>query len=36
MLKEKVEAAIQDVRPGLQADGGDIEFVSVDDNGKVW
>ena len=35
MLKEKVEAAIQDVRPGLQADGGDIELVSVDETGKV-
>jgi Fe-S cluster biogenesis protein NfuA len=31
----KVQAAIQDVRPSLQADGGDIEFVSVDDTGKV-
>jgi Fe-S cluster biogenesis protein NfuA len=35
MLKEKVESAIQNVRPSLQADGGDIELVSVDDNGKV-
>jgi Fe-S cluster biogenesis protein NfuA len=31
----KVQAAIQDVRPSLQADGGDIEFVSADDTGKV-
>jgi Fe-S cluster biogenesis protein NfuA len=31
----KVQAAIQDVRPSLQADGGDIEFVSVDEAGKV-
>jgi Fe-S cluster biogenesis protein NfuA len=35
MLNEKVESAIQDVRPSLQADGGDIEFVSVDESGKV-
>jgi len=35
MLIEKVESAIQDVRPSLQADGGDIEFVSVDESGKV-
>ena len=31
----KVQAAIQDVRPSLQADGGDIEFISADDTGKV-
>ena len=35
MLKEKVEKAIQGVRPSLQADGGDIELVSVSDEGKV-
>ncbi len=35
MLKEKVEKAIQDVRPSLQADGGDIELVNVAENGKV-
>jgi Fe-S cluster biogenesis protein NfuA len=35
VLKEKVETAIQNVRPSLQADGGDIELVSVDDTGNV-
>ncbi len=35
MLKEKVQKAIQDVRPSLQADGGDIELVSVSDDGLV-
>lgn len=35
MLKEKVQKAIQNVRPSLQADGGDIELVSVADDGKV-
>jgi Fe-S cluster biogenesis protein NfuA len=35
MLKEKVLRAIQDVRPSLQADGGDIELVSVGDDGIV-
>jgi Fe-S cluster biogenesis protein NfuA len=35
MLKEKVQRAIQDVRPSLQADGGDIELVSVDEAGTV-
>ncbi len=35
MLKEKVQAAIDDVRPSLQMDGGDIELVDVDETGKV-
>ncbi|MDP2791290.1 MAG: NifU family protein [Rectinemataceae bacterium] len=35
MLNERVLAAIQDVRPSLQADGGDIELVSVGDDGIV-
>jgi Fe-S cluster biogenesis protein NfuA len=35
MLQEKVQKAIQNVRPSLQADGGDIELVSVADDGKV-
>ncbi|HPE88609.1 MAG TPA: NifU family protein [Spirochaetia bacterium] len=32
---ESVNKAIQQVRPSLQADGGDIELVSVSDQGKV-
>ena len=28
-MKEKVEAALQKVRPMLQADGGDVELVDV-------
>ncbi len=35
MLAEKVQRAIQDVRPSLQADGGDIELVSVEEDGVV-
>ncbi|TXT42724.1 MAG: nitrogen-fixing NifU domain-containing protein [Spirochaetes bacterium] len=35
MLIERVTAALQDVRPSLQADGGDIELVSVDEDGIV-
>jgi Fe-S cluster biogenesis protein NfuA len=35
MLNERVLRAIQDVRPSLQADGGDIELVSVSDDGIV-
>lgn len=35
MLKEQVATALEDIRPSLQADGGDIELVGVDENGKV-
>jgi len=35
MLQEKVSRAIEDVRPSLQADGGDIELVSVGEDGLV-
>jgi len=30
-MQEKVEELIQKIRPSLQADGGDIELVSVED-----
>ena len=30
-MKEKVEAALNKIRPALQADGGDVEFVDVTD-----
>jgi Fe-S cluster biogenesis protein NfuA len=30
-VKEKVEAALAKIRPALQADGGDVELVGVDD-----
>ena len=35
MLQDKVKAVIDKVRPQLQADGGDIELVSVTEDGKV-
>ncbi len=35
MLDTQVKKALEDIRPQLQADGGDIEFVSVGDDGKV-
>ncbi len=35
MDREEVEDVIDQVRPGLQADGGDVELVSVEDDGKV-
>lgn len=31
MLKEKVEKALEKVRPALRADGGDVELVEVKD-----
>lgn len=34
-LKAKVEAALEQVRPYLQADGGDVELVEIDDVEKV-
>jgi len=34
-MKEKVAEAIQQVRPALQRDGGDIELVSVEADGVV-
>ncbi|MDH4161674.1 MAG: NifU family protein [Nitrospirota bacterium] len=35
MTKEQVAEAIQQVRPALQRDGGDIELVSVETDGTV-
>jgi Fe-S cluster biogenesis protein NfuA len=35
MLEEQVKAALNDMRPMLQADGGDVEFVSLKDDGTV-
>jgi Fe-S cluster biogenesis protein NfuA len=34
-VKERVAAVIDQIRPYLQNDGGDIELVDVDDNGVV-
>ena len=34
-LKEKVESALEKVRPSLQADGGDVQLVDVADDGVV-
>ena len=35
MIKEDVSKALEDVRPSLQADGGDIELVEVQEDGTV-
>jgi len=34
-LREKIESALDTVRPSLQADGGDVQLVEVDDDGTV-
>ncbi len=34
-MKEKVEKALNKIRPSLQADGGDVELVKVEDTGVV-
>ena len=34
-MKEKVQEAINKIRPMLQADGGDVELIDVGDDGVV-
>jgi len=34
-MKEKVQEALQLIRPALQADGGDVELVDVTEDGVV-
>lgn len=34
-MREKVEKALNKVRPALQADGGDVELVDVTEDGIV-
>ena len=34
-MKEKVEAALNKVRPSLQADGGDVELIEATSDGVV-
>lgn len=34
-MKEKIEAALDKVRPSLQADGGNVELVEVTPDGVV-
>jgi len=35
IMKEKIEAALNKVRPSLQADGGNVELVEVSADGVV-
>lgn len=34
-MKEKVQAVLNEIRPALQADGGDCQLVEVTDDGVV-
>ena len=34
-MKEEVQKALEKVRPGLQADGGDVELIDVSPEGVV-
>lgn len=34
-MKEKVQAALDKIRPSLQADGGDVELIDVTADGVV-
>ena len=34
-MKEQVQAALDQIRPMLQADGGDVELVDVTEDGVV-
>jgi Fe-S cluster biogenesis protein NfuA len=34
-MRERVEAVMNEIRPMLQADGGDVELVEVTDDGVV-
>ncbi|MDC7239913.1 MAG: NifU family protein [Spirochaetales bacterium] len=34
-MTEQVQKALDDVRPSLQADGGDIELIEVKEDGTV-
>ena len=34
-MREKVEEELNNIRPGLQADGGDVELVEITEDGVV-
>lgn len=34
-MKEEVKKVLEQIRPSLQADGGDVELIEVDDQGVV-
>jgi len=34
-MKDRILRALESVRTGIQADGGDVEFIEVNEQGKV-
>lgn len=34
-MKEKVLAVLEDIRPALHMDGGDVELVGIDEESKI-
>lgn len=34
-MRERIEEALNKIRPALRADGGDVEFVSISEDGVV-
>ena len=34
-MKDRIESALDKIRPALQADGGDVEFVDCTEDGVV-
>ncbi len=34
-MREKVETALEKIRPALQADGGDVSLIAVEEDGTV-
>lgn len=34
-MKEQVQTALEKIRPSLQADGGDVVLIDVEDDGTV-
>lgn len=35
VLREQIETALDSIRPALQMDGGDVQFVGIDGDGVV-
>ncbi len=35
-MQNRVLKALDSIRPGLQADGGDVEFVRIDENNVLY
>ena len=31
-MEEEIKKALEEIRPALQADGGDVEYVSIENN----